>query len=466
MAKRIAQTQLNASTIDILNVIRENAPFEYQQQVPAIEKSVDIPRVGEVLYGSPALANTFINALVNRIALVSVKAATFNNAYAALKKGYLQFGETVEEVFVSIAKARHFDPEKAPTRELARTLPDVRTAFHSINWRVQYPVTIQREDLRQAFLDESGVADLIAKIINQVLTAAEYDEYLLFKYLIIKAVSHGKVYPVSAGADETTAAVAFRSVSNQLTFMKSKYNESGVLTTTPRENQYIFMDSTFNAAFDVNVLASAFNMDKASFIGKLHLIDDFTTFDNERFAQIRADSDCIEEVTESELAQMANVKAMLVDPEWFQIYDNETMFTETQVASGMYWNYFYNVWKTVSTSPFSNAVVFVADGGSIEPPASVTFTVEDMSESDVATIYTLRQTEVDGVAPSNMVFAQSEQATKDGIAIQRFGAVIIPEGKTTVKLEGYIGDTKYTAAAPLTVGTDGVGATVTMNKAD
>ena len=466
MAKRIAQTQLNASTIDILNVIRENAPFEYQQQVPAVEKSVDIPRVGEALYGSPALANTFINALVNRIALVSVKAATFNNAYAALKKGYLQFGETVEEVFVSIAKARHFDPEKAPARELARTLPDVRTAFHSINWRVQYPVTIQREDLRQAFLDEAGVADLIAKIINQVLTAAEYDEYLLFKYLIIKAVSHGKVYPVNAGADETSAAVAFRAISNQLTFMKSQFNESGVLTTTPRENQYIFMDSTFNAAFDVNVLASAFNMDKASFIGKLHLIDDFTTFDNERFAQIRAESDCIEEVTEAEMAKMANVKAMLVDPEWFQIYDNETMFTETQVASGMYWNYFYNVWKTVSTSPFSNAVVFVADGGSIEPPASVTFTVEDMSKSDVATIYTLRQTEVDGVAPSNMLFAQTEQATKDGIAIQRYGAVIIPEGKTTVTLEGYIGDTKYTAAAPLTVGTDGVGATVTMNKAD
>ena len=34
---------------------------------------------------------------------------------------------------------------------MARTLPDVRSAFHTMNWRVIYPVTIQDEDLKQAF---------------------------------------------------------------------------------------------------------------------------------------------------------------------------------------------------------------------------------------------------------------------------------------------------------------------------
>ena len=68
MAKRIAYSQLNASTIDILNVIRANASYEYQSKVPAIAKTVDIPRVGEVLYGDPAMLNQFVNALVNRIA--------------------------------------------------------------------------------------------------------------------------------------------------------------------------------------------------------------------------------------------------------------------------------------------------------------------------------------------------------------------------------------------------------------
>ena len=162
MPKRIAITSLNARTIDILNVIRANASAEYQSLVPEITSENDIPRVGEVLYGYPAMANQLINALVNRIAAVRVKSATFNNAYAELKKGYLEFGETVEEVFVNIAKAREFSAEKAEARELKRTLPDVKSAFHTMNWRVQYPVTIQDEDLRMAFLSVNGVQDLIA----------------------------------------------------------------------------------------------------------------------------------------------------------------------------------------------------------------------------------------------------------------------------------------------------------------
>ena len=78
-----------------------------------------------------------------------MQSATFNNPYAILKKGYLEFGESVEDIFVSIAKAVDFDVEKAPKREFKRTLPDVRSVFHTMNWRVVYPVTIQDEDLRK-----------------------------------------------------------------------------------------------------------------------------------------------------------------------------------------------------------------------------------------------------------------------------------------------------------------------------
>ena len=304
MPRRISVSTLNASTMDILNTIRQNASMEYQNLVPEVTKESDIPKVGEVLYGYPALANQFLSTLVNRIASVRVKSATFNDDYVELKKGYLEFGETVEEVFVSIAKAREFSAEKAESRELKRTLPDVKTAFHAMNYRVQYPVTIQDEDLRTAFLTMDGVQDLIARIVDAVYTANEYDEYLLFKYLMIKAIAHGKMYPVSIGdgTDMKEAAVAFRGMSNQLGFMSTKYNISGVHTTTPRADQYIFMDAKYNAQYDVNVLASAFNMDKTTFMGKLKLIDDWTTFDNERFDVITANSDQIEPVTAEELA--------------------------------------------------------------------------------------------------------------------------------------------------------------------
>lgn len=118
MPRRIAQNTLNASTIDILNVIRQNASYEYQSSVPKVETANDIPVVGSVIYGTPAFANQFLNALVNRIALVRLQGATFNNPYSILKKGYLEFGETVESIFVNIANVVDFDVEKAEERSL------------------------------------------------------------------------------------------------------------------------------------------------------------------------------------------------------------------------------------------------------------------------------------------------------------------------------------------------------------
>ena len=181
MARRIANNTLNASTIDIMNVIRQNASYDYQQSVPEVVTANDIPRVGEVIYGTPSFANQFINALVNRIAIVRVQSANFNNPYAILKKGYLEYGESIEDIFVmikmgtmiesSIAKAVDFNVEKAAKREFQRTIPDVRSAFHVMNWMVMYPVTIQDEDLRQAFLSIDGVQNLIAKIVDSVYTA-------------------------------------------------------------------------------------------------------------------------------------------------------------------------------------------------------------------------------------------------------------------------------------------------------
>lgn len=458
MARKLALTKLNASTVDIINTIRANASYEYQSVVPQITNATEIPKVGEILYGYPALANQFINALVNRIALVNVKSATFNNAYAELKKGYLEFGETVEEVFVNIAKAREFSVDKAEAREFKRTLPDVRTAFHVMNYRVQYPITIQDEDLRQAFLSVNGVQDLIAKIIDSVYTASEYDEYLLFKYLLIKGITGGKMYPVSIGTgDLKECASKFRGMSNQLTFMSTKYNADGVTTTTPKNDQYIFMDSMFNAEYDVNVLASAFNMDKATFSGKLKLIDDWTTFDNERFKEIIENSDTMELVTADELNMMKNVKAVLIDSEWFQVYDNHNKMTETYVASGQYWNYFYNVWKTVSSSPFSNAIVFVTGEASAEP-TTLNGEITTIDVSDIATIYEIETDE-------RAEFIQTEALTKKGIAVHKYGAIIIPKDKlsglSTLKVEVKLGTKIYTT--DINLSTSAVGTKVTFN---
>ena len=464
MPKRIALSTLNASTLDILNVIRQNASYEYQQSVPVVTQASDIPKVGEILYGTPAFANQFINALVNRIALYRIKSATFNNPYARFKKGYLEFGETVEEVFVNLIKPLEFSAEKGEAREHKRYMPDVKSAFHVMNWRVLYPITIQDDDLKMAFLSIEGVRELITKIVDSVYRSAEYDEYLLFKYLLIKAISHGKMYPVGIDAsDDKNSAIAFRGASNKMQFLRSEYNAEGVLNNAPKERQSIFMSADYNAKFDVNVLASAFNMDKAEFIGKLELIDDWTTFDNDRFEIIRANSDGLEEVSASELTLMADVLAVLVDEEWFQVYDNENKMTEQYTASGLYWNYFYHVWKTISSSPFHDAIVFVKNTATITVPDSLTFTVADKdvdADGNTTLVLMLSDSTVQ-FRPMNDRHVQTDDASSKGVAVQPYGGYIFPSSASSITANVMIQNVAYTATLAKS---ENVGATVSFSK--
>lgn len=469
MPKRIALTSLNGRTIDILNVIRNNASYEYQQNIPVINDAAGIPGVGEVLYGNPTLANEFINALVNRIALVVVNSAVFNNPYRDLKKGFLEYGESVEEIFVKLIEVHEYSVEKAASREFKNYKPKAESAFHIMNWKVLYPVSIERENLKRAFLSADGVENLITSIVEQIYTSASYDEFLLFKYLLIKTIATGKAYPVAVDMSDTkNAAVAFRGYSNMLTFMKDQFNVAHVKSNTPKERQYIFMDSQFNAQFDVEVLSAAFNMDKADFMGRLHLIDDWTSFDNERFEIIRTYSDMIEEVTAEELALMQNVKAVLVDERFFQVYDNETVMTDQRVGSGLYWNYFYHTWKTISFSPFANIIAFVDSTADIDLPDELEFKVASIAESEISTIITLEPVDPTSLAPFTYEFVQTKETIESGIAVHPYGAFIVPVVDPAITAftakAGILGsDGTYTTYSDeLTIAELAVGTTVTL----
>ena len=174
----------------------------------------------------------------------------------------------------------------------------------------------------------------------------------------------------------------------------------------------------------------------------------------------------IEEVTQDELALMAHVKAILVDKEWFQVYDNLATMSEANVASGLYWNYFYNVWKTVSSSPFSNAIAFVegGDGVNIGLPTTITAKIASKDVSDNATVFTI-EAAADGATldPHNLQFVQTEALTKKGIAVHPYGAVIIPasQAATKITLVGKIGNKTYTGQTQIDA-SSAVGVTVTM----
>lgn len=358
----IPKTQtLNATSVEILNAIRNSASTNYRDFVPTANNSVESIRgIGEIIMQYTPLQNEFLNALVNRIARVIITSKMYSNPLAMFKKGLIDFGETIEEIFVNIANPHQYDVEESESKVFAREIPDVRAAFHTLNYKKFYKQTIQNKDLNQAFLSWDGITDLISKIVNAMYTAANYDEFVTTKYMLAKAILDGRLSAITVDANDAKGAVTkIKGVSNSLTFMSNNYNAAGVQTFTDKNDQYLLVNSQFDSEIDVEVLASAFNMTKAEFMGHRILIDGFGTLDVARLNALFKDDPNYKEPSQDTLTALNAIPAVLVDKNFFMIFDNMYEFTENYNGQGLYWNYFYHTWKTFSMSPFANALVFV-----------------------------------------------------------------------------------------------------------
>ena len=376
---------------DVLNAIRNQATQSYRNYVPYATPSADsIKQIGAIIMDNTALQNEFIHALINRIALVVVTSKMYQNPWSMFKRGILEFGENIEEIFVELTKIKEFNPSDAATEVFAREIPDVRSAFHVMNYQKLYKVTITQAQLRQAFLSWQGVTDLIAKITEQIYSSAQYDEFLVMKYMIAKAICNGQIRIEDAdnpatSADTAKALIAkAKTLSNNWEFMSKDYNVAGVHNFCRKENQYVILPAAIDALVDVNVLASAFHMDKTEFMGHRVLIDAFTPTDDARLAQIFANDASYVALTSDEKTALASVWCLVVDKDWFMIYDNLNEFAENYNGEGLYWNYFYHQWKTFGISPFANACVF-ADEGSVSAvevsPATSTLAASGSGET-------------------------------------------------------------------------------------
>lgn len=366
MPTRPTPIDLIASGAEVLNAVRKQASASYQTMVPRALGSNDpeglanLRKIGATILNYEGIRNEFLSALVNRIGLVLVKSRLYSNPWNFFKKGFLEYGETVEEIFVELAKPHEYDIQRAETEVFKREIPDVRSAFHYLNYRKFYKLTIEEPQLRQAFLSWNGVNDLIARLVDSMYTALNYDEFLSMKYLLARHILQGDFYgiPVQQGDEfAKNAAIEAKNISDLLTFMNTAYNRAGVHTFTDKNDQYMIRSARFSAVMDVDVLASAFNMDRAEFMGHHVLVDSFGGLDNERLAELFAEDPNYIPITDAEQQLLDNVPAVIIDRDWFMIFDNTLEFRENYNGEGLYWNNWLHTWKTLSSSPFANAII-------------------------------------------------------------------------------------------------------------
>lgn len=334
-----------------------------------ITDTTSLRAFGDAILGNQELMNQFMHA-VNRIAEVYVTSKMYQNPIAFLKRGMLEVGEVIEELFVDIARGYKYeydgDTSANPPEAgfMKRVEDNTQVAFHKLNYRTFYKRTVYNDEIRLAFLSWGAVADFIAKIVNSMYSAAAMDEQMVMTYVIALALINGNITTFTAASSASDDIVkAVKTISNKLPFMSKKYNESGVYNFTDKADQYVFQNAATEAELSVDVLAKAFNMDKVEFSGRQIMLDSFADIDQERlsvligpdFVTIPADT----------LKQLDAIPAVVVDKSWFMIFDSLNKFTEFYNPQMLYWNYFYHVQKIVSHSPFSNAVAILTSAPAV-----------------------------------------------------------------------------------------------------
>lgn len=406
-----------ANAVALVNAVRKSASADYRNSIDIAESFDDVRAIGNVVMAYPGFQNEFLDCLVNKIASTYVMSKIFSNPLSIFNKGELSLGETVELVFSDIIKARQYDIEKAENEVFKRGDANALTAYVSINSKLFYKAVVEPNQLAHAFISETGFYSLIENITAQLVNSVEQDQFMAYKYLIGLNLMNGNVKVVSIPEVSKTnmadIVTQIKAVSNAIEFPSTgvNYNYAGVHTFSTKQDQYLISSAVFDATMDVNLLAAAFNMDKAEFMGHRVMVDSFGTIDVDRLNAMFSNVPGYKEPTEDELKALDSLPAILVDRDWFFILQQNLQngVDSLQNPEGMYRNYWRHVWMAYNTNPFAIAVAFVPGTPTVDSvtvtPAALTVTAGQTAQLDVSVKTT-------NFAPKDVTFKSDNDAVE------------------------------------------------------
>lgn len=346
-----------------LNRIRELSSDIYHQYVPLLEDDSDIVKLAEPVLTVPEVYNEFCNALINRIVYTQVNAKMFRNPYAALQESNMPLGFAGQEIYINPAHGRAYDANDF-AGILQKYEADVKVQYLTKNLDAQYPVTIIRTKLKEAFVSWDALDRFISGLSNSLYNGMYIDEYRYTKNLIASAYKgNNVVVEVVDGVTTEQTAKDFISKA-RLHFLNfqtpsSDYNAwhqvggagRPVTTWTNPEDIVIFLRNDIRAYTDVNVMASAFNLSKADFLAaNIYPVDNFDVYNPETGAKVFDGS---------------KIVALIADRSWFKIKKIDQFMEDQRNANNRSYQLYLNNIMMFEYSLFANAVVFATEAPSV-----------------------------------------------------------------------------------------------------
>ena len=418
--------------VKIFNFIRNNSTEAFVQTVPSATND-NIQTISNILFNDAyqPMLNEFVTNLINRIALTIVRNKSYSNPLSVFKKGSIPLGTDIQDIFTNPAIAEKYEySNTAMAKLLTITDPDTHVAYYRRNRQDLYTKTISREGLQGAFVSWEKFNDFISSITTSLYSGNYIDEFEYTKALVNGAYVNNKVIveKVTNPTDEVSSKAFLKKVRalyKKLSFPSTKYNAyskfsgaNGLIKTwTEPDRVVLIIKADAMAEIDVDALASAFNLDKANFLGRVIEVDEF---------------------------ESPEIIGVICDESWLQIYDNIFRFDEFYNARVMAWNEYLHAWGTYAICPFANAVVLATEEPT--PATAVSFGSETvaLNLNDSPAYKTLEITVTPTNTTDNIEFTSSK-----------------PETFTVTKV-----DNTHVTLTPMSVGTGTITATASSGQTD
>lgn len=344
-----------ATAIDIVNAVIETSST-LKDNIPLATNATLQATGGAIMQCTPFM-NEFINGLVNRILFQEAHNMTYDNPLRIFKGVDIPYGTDVQDSIANPAVATPYD-SSAMSDVLSPASPDVKTVYYRRNRQDKYKVTVYDAVLAGAFINADTFNNFVSMILNTLTSGDNIDEFTLMKGVVGQAINDGNINKTSltVGADHRafaeTLITDLRAKYLQFQFPSTKYNcyqkmakAKGIKNATPLttwtspDRISVLVRADVAAFTDVEVLAKAFNMSKADFLGRQVMVDSF-----------------------GDTGDAAKTLAIIADNTFLRTHDNRFQMAETPYnASTLSRTYFLHHWETMACSPFANAWAFTEE---------------------------------------------------------------------------------------------------------
>lgn len=375
----------------IIKQVTEDMPLEHRER---LEGKNGIQLL-DVFDQYPSSKNAFLEHLMNKIGKTMIYSKTWENPWAILKKEPLNYGDSIEDLFVQMAQMKnfseHWDGNGNAEADLIRKLkPVVVALYKKINVDKKFKTTVMEKDMRKAFTSEGGLSRLVQQIVASITTSMNYNEFEFMKKTLFRAVDgidyNGKTIvgtQVWQGTDHANVQLAkmasvkvdgfaqqpselvrlIRQKVGDLKYMSDKYNMAKQKTYSKPQDLVLITTPEINSILDVNVLAHAFNVSSTDIKTRIVEVDEFDIRGSKAQAYNDHEEGLSGDINTTSTSALPGdgvnkPLAILIDKSFLDIRDTYQGSGTFYNPEGQYTNYFANREYLMSTCLFANAVLF------------------------------------------------------------------------------------------------------------